>query len=248
MCNLYNITTNQEAIRDLSLWDWSSVGNLEPSLDVWPDYRAPVVRNVNGKRELAMVRWGLPSSQKALLDATQVRAEKLRKKGQSFEFNDLLKMEPDKGTTNVRNTKSAHWKRWLGVENRCVVPATSFAEPDWGNKVDGGRVPNAWFAISPERPLFFFAGIWVPQWESVRKVKDGLTVDDLYGFLTTDANGVVKPIHKTAMPVILTERDEIETWLTAPWEEANKLQRPLPDEKLMIVNAPAKPAEEDLFS
>lgn len=39
----------------------------------------------------------------------------------------------------------------------------------------------------------------MPQWQSVRKVKDGLTTDDLYGFLTTDPNGLVKPIHEKAM-------------------------------------------------
>jgi putative SOS response-associated peptidase YedK len=37
------------------------------------------------------------------------------------------------------------------------------------------------------------------------------------------------------MPVILTTPAEIETWMTAPAEEAQKLQRPLPDEALKIV-------------
>jgi hypothetical protein len=31
------------------------------------------------------------------------------------------------------------------------------------------------------------------------------------------------------MPVVQTEPDEIEQWLTAPKEEAIKLKRPLPD-------------------
>jgi putative SOS response-associated peptidase YedK len=37
------------------------------------------------------------------------------------------------------------------------------------------------------------------------------------------------------MPVTLTKPDEIETWMTAPTEEALKLQRPLPDGSLKIV-------------
>jgi putative SOS response-associated peptidase YedK len=37
------------------------------------------------------------------------------------------------------------------------------------------------------------------------------------------------------MPVILTTPDEVETWMTAPPEEALKLQRPLPDGALRIV-------------
>jgi putative SOS response-associated peptidase YedK len=37
------------------------------------------------------------------------------------------------------------------------------------------------------------------------------------------------------MPVILTQPEEIETWMTAPAEQALKLQRPLPDGALEIV-------------
>jgi putative SOS response-associated peptidase YedK len=38
----------------------------------------------------------------------------------------------------------------------------------------------------------------------------------------------VRPIHPKAMPVLLTSHDEVETWLTAPIEEAINLQRPWP--------------------
>jgi putative SOS response-associated peptidase YedK len=37
------------------------------------------------------------------------------------------------------------------------------------------------------------------------------------------------------MPVILTSPDEIEAWLSAPAQEALRLQRPLPDGTLRIV-------------
>jgi putative SOS response-associated peptidase YedK len=37
------------------------------------------------------------------------------------------------------------------------------------------------------------------------------------------------------MPVILTTEAEIERWMTAPAEEALKLQRPLPDGTIKIV-------------
>lgn len=43
--------------------------------------------------------------------------------------------------------------------------------------------------------------------------------------------------HKKAMPVILTEPDEIETWLTAPWEEAKALQPTLADHRLIVLSA-----------
>jgi putative SOS response-associated peptidase YedK len=37
------------------------------------------------------------------------------------------------------------------------------------------------------------------------------------------------------MPVILTTPDDVETWMTAPQDQALKLQRPLPDSLLRIV-------------
>jgi putative SOS response-associated peptidase YedK len=45
------------------------------------------------------------------------------------------------------------------------------------------------------------------------------------------------------MPVILCTNDEIETWLTAPPNEALKLQRPLPNGSLVIVGTGTKEDE-----
>ena len=45
MCNLYSITTNQEAIRALFRVVNRYVGNLAPMPGVFPDYPAPVIRN-----------------------------------------------------------------------------------------------------------------------------------------------------------------------------------------------------------
>ena len=46
-----------------------------------------------------------------------------------------------------------------------------------------------------------------------------------------------------AMPVILTEPDEIETWLTAPKEDSIKLKRPLPQGVLRIFAMDQKQAQ-----
>lgn len=237
MCNLYNVTTNHESMRQITRALIDNLGNLEPSLDIYPDYMAPIVRNTTAGREMARVRWGMPSSSQAIFKNATTRADKLRAKGKDVDFAELLKMEPDGGTTNVRNTASKHWTRWLGVENRCVVPFTRFSEPNPAAKVEGGRTPLAWFARNADEPLIFFAGIWVPQWTSVRKIKEGLVTTDLFAFLTTEPNSVVSPIHLKAMPVILTEPEEIEAWLTAPWSEASAMQRPLADDKLVLLQA-----------
>ena len=208
MCNLYSLTRGQAAILAMTRAMTDRTGNLPPLPGIFPDYRAPIVRNGEAGRELVLARWGMPSPAFAL-------------KGRNS----------DPGVTNLRNAGSPHWRRWLGEASRCVVPFTSFAEPA---SLPDGRKENAWFALGEDRPLAFFAGVWT-RWTSVRKVKEGETTNDLFAFLTTDANAEVGAVHPKAMPVILTTAEEVDRWLSAPTQEALQLQRPLPDGMLRIV-------------
>jgi putative SOS response-associated peptidase YedK len=62
MCNLYSITKGQQAIRDLAGAMRDLTGNMPMLPGVFPDYFAPIVRTaLDGVRELAMARWGMPS-------------------------------------------------------------------------------------------------------------------------------------------------------------------------------------------
>ena len=75
MCNLYSVTKGQDAIRQIAKALRDTTGNLPPFPAIFPDTPAPVVRTAgDGVRELSMMRWGLPSSQKAQLDAATKRA------------------------------------------------------------------------------------------------------------------------------------------------------------------------------
>jgi putative SOS response-associated peptidase YedK len=73
-----------------------------------------------------------------------------------------------------------------------------------------------WFALNEDRPLFAFAGIWTTfNGDRGTKSKPIPGPHQVYGFLTTEANSVVKPIHPKAMPLILITDEERDVWMRA---------------------------------
>jgi putative SOS response-associated peptidase YedK len=180
MCNLYSITKGQAAIIAFARAMRDLAGNLPPMPGVFPDYPAPIVRNApDGVRELMLARWGMPGPP---------------------QFGGAP-------ITNIRNTASPHWRAWLNVEHRCVVPFNSFCE----YADTKPRKTPTWFALDDERPLAFFAGIWT-NWHGERGTKANPIAGEhrLFGFLTTDANAEVGAIHPKAMPAILTSTEAVE--------------------------------------
>ncbi len=125
---------------------------------------------------------------------------------------------------------SSFWRASF-EQRRCLVPASSFCEPN-------GDVKPAtwnWFAINGDaRPLFAFPGIWRRYKGPVKK--DGPNVDiETYSFLTTTPNALVSTINHERMPVLLTREEEFDAWLRGSADEAFALAREYPAEKMRIV-------------
>lgn len=137
MCNLYRMTSNADAIRQLFGVALGAVdlggANLPPFESIYPDYEAPVLVAEGQGARLATMRWGWPP------------------------FGEVKRP-----ITNVRNLQSPMWRSALrDPARRCLVPVTAFCE--YGAAADPvtKRKRQHWFALASGEP-FAFAGIWRP--------------------------------------------------------------------------------------
>ena len=208
MCNLYSMTRAPEAILRLFRVSPNRAAAFAPLEAIFPGHQAPVIRLAeDGERELIQMSWGFVLLQqgKAPRRVTNVRDDKLR--------------------------SSAFW-RGSFVERRCLVPATSFCEPN------GDMKPATWhwFALNGDtpRPVFAFPGIWRRYNGPLRKDGDAIELD-VYAFLTTTPNSLVATINHERMPVMLNSAEACETWLTGADDAAFALAREYPPEQMRIV-------------
>ena len=102
---------------------------------------------------------------------------------------------------------------------RCLVLSDGFYE--WQQR-PGGKQPYR--IAKDDNSPFTFAGLW-ERWQS-----NGTTIDSCT-IITTEANGVVEPIHDR-MPVILKRDKENEWLLTEDADERKTLLKPYPGQDL----------------
>src|SRR6185437_15493160 len=118
MCNLYNITANKPQ-SSISVSSSQSL-HWQLTADAWrlPDYPAPVIRDGHKARD----------GDDALGDA----ATATHRRASSHEYP---------------KTSSPHWRMWLKPENRCLVPANSFAEYAPDPNPETKKKDVVWFAL-----------------------------------------------------------------------------------------------------
>lgn len=100
------------------------------------------------------------------MDATKKRAEKLQAKGKEVDFKELLRMEPDGDTTNIRNVKSKHW---TGCSGRFL-------------HYDKTRKPYSWFHEDIDRSLLdgsLGTRNPAPVISAITKARPGLPEEDI---------------------------------------------------------------------
>jgi len=89
MCNLYSMNRRQDEIPGIVGAMRDGTGNMPPLPDIFPDYLAPIVRtDAEGDREMVEARWGMQGPP---------------------QFGGAP-------ITNVRDTRSAHWRSWLAAK------------------------------------------------------------------------------------------------------------------------------------
>lgn len=214
MCNRYASDIRKAGLEKefYGFEEWSEtritplLGNAV--LEVFPKSYAPVLKlGEDGRLEWQKMRWGLPGP-------------------------------PQTGNapvTNIRNTKSPHWRPLLKQQFRCLVPFTAFSE--YEDASPKGKKQIRWFA-PPDGGMLFFAGIcgeWWGDYGTKKEPNEG--THKLFSFLTTEPNDLVRPVHAKAMPVVLTNQFACKEWLNAPPDQIEAIQaRVLPADALEILS------------
>ncbi len=208
MCNLYSVRTSRAALARKFMLSDNRMAAFEPLPAIFPGHMAPIIKqSSDGERELVMRSWG---------------------------FILLREGYAPKRVTNTRDDKvqTKFWKDSF-EQRRCLVPATSFCEPD-----EGKPARWHWFALKADEPrsLFAFAGIY-RQWKGPIK-KAGPSVDiEVFSFMTTLPNELTATINHERSPVLLTGEEQFATWLTGSPKEAFGLIRTSDPERMSIVQS-----------
>ena len=215
MCNLYSMTRSREAMLRLFRVGDNRAAAVEPKPGDLPGYVAPIVRKA-------------ADGERELVNL-------------NWGFVLLQKGLAPRRVTNVRDDKMLTSKFWRPSfeQRRCLVPASSYCEPK-------GEKPATWhwFALNGDepRPLFAFRGYGGARGPIK---KNGTTSIRTCSPSDDRAELAHESINHERMPVLMSDPDEFETWLSGSTEEAFKLARSYAADQMRIVQSGSE--REDLL-
>ena len=183
--------------------------------DVFPNYQAPFIRaardSTSFERELVVGQWALipwfAKERKLKFPTCNARSEELSEK--------------------------ASYKLPWARGQRCIIPAVLFFEPNWET---GKHIP--WRFTRADGEPWGLAGLW-NAWTD----KETGEVVESYTMLTinADAHPLMNRMHRPdpkrpphmqdKRSVVPVEPEDVDTWLTAPVEQAAALMRLSPVER-----------------
>ena len=176
MCGRYTLTVQEPELAeefDISLGDCPYFVRY----NIAPTQNVPVIRIVEGQRQLRPLRWGLvPHWAKDLKIGSRMINARSEEAASKPAFRSALRKQ------------------------RCLVPCTGFFE--WKAVADGSKKPRKqpYYIRRRDNRVFGLAGVW-ERW----KAPDGALVES-YSILTTSPNELVRSLHDR-MPVILRRDD-----------------------------------------
>lgn len=205
MCGRFCLTLSPEQLARHFGLESAALPSFEPSYNVAPSEQAPVFRIVDGKKELAVLRWGLvPSWAKDPAIGNRMINARAETAAQKPSFRSAFR------------------------HRRGLVAIDGFYE--WLRKEKGPKQPYFIHHADKKKPLTL-AALW-EHWEG--ETPQGLQAVETFAILTTDANERVARIHDR-MPVVLHPDDfTLWLDPAAETQELQRLLAPCPGETLSL--------------
>ncbi len=180
----------------------ASAPNLEPRYNVTRFQKVPVVRPVEGGRELVSMLWEFipfwwskPLKEKKF-STFNAKGEELREK----------------------KTFAPAWKRG----QRCIIPVSGFYE--WLRPKKKGQSP--YYIQAKNSPVLSLAGLW-GEWKGADSGESRLSCT----IITTKPNALMDSIPHHRCPVVIDDGD-LDTWFTSDANTAYELIHSPPDDAM----------------
>lgn len=188
---------------------------LVPNFNVAPSQNVPVIRVVDGVRQLSLMRWGLvPFFAKGI-------------PGHYSTINARIE------TIETAASYRGPWKRG----QRCIIPASGFYE--WHLNDDGKKQP--FYIKAAGQEVHGYAGLWDASKRDDGAVVESFTIVTMpANSLMAEIHNAPG---KQRMPVILA-REDYDAWLSGSIDEARAALKQYPAESILAwpvstrVNAP----------